>query len=227
MHYSNNINYFAGTVHIGARDSRLSKVQLEEVFNALKHYHPHIQVERYYMDTIGDRDQKKSLRTLERTDFFTRDIDQWVLQGNGRVGVHSAKDLPQELCSGLALFCLTAGIDSSDVLVMQPGLTLQTLPQGACIATSSQRREENVRQMRSDLQFCDIRGTIEQRLAHLTQTEIAGVVIAKAALIRLGLTNCNHITIPGPTASGQGQLAVVGRKDESTLQALFQCLDVS
>lgn len=214
------------TIEVGARSSPLSKIQVAEIYSALQHFHPHIHFQMHYMSTIGDRDQTTSLRLLERSDFFTRDIDQWVLEKRGRVGIHSAKDLPFPLPQGLIRFCLTKGIDPSDSLVLRPNETLQSLQAGAKIATSSLRREEMVKQLRTDFSFLDVRGTIDQRLAKIKTGEVDGVVVAEAALIRLGLTHLNRIRLPGTTTEGQGQLAVVGRKDDPEIMAFFSSLDV-
>lgn len=214
------------TLQVGARSSPLSKAQIKEIYEALQHYHPHIHFDIYYLSTIGDRDRTTSLRSLDRTNFFTKEIDDWVLQGCGRLGIHSAKDLPIPLTKGLALFCLTRGIDPTDSLVLRPHETLQSLTSGSKIATSSMRREEIVKQLRDDLSFMDLRGTIDQRLAKLENGEADGVVVAEAALIRLGLTHLNRIRLPGLTAEGQGQLAVVGREEDQDIRALFACLDV-
>ncbi len=211
---------------VGARASPLSQAQVKEILCALQQFHPHVQFEIHILSTVGDRDQTTSLRTLGRTDFFTKDIDNCVLEGRCRLGIHSAKDLPDPLTKGLSLLCLTRGLDAADVLVLRASDTLQSLPVGARIATSSIRREEAVHQLRSDLSFCDLRGTIEQRLTKLDTREADGVVVAEAALIRLNLTHLNRIRLPGPTAEGQGQLAVVGRANDQEMHALFACLDV-
>ena len=212
-------------IQIAARSSPLSKAQVKEIDQSLRQHHPHIHFDVHYMSTIGDRDLATSLRSLDRSDFFTQDIDNWVLEGKRRLAIHSAKDLPASLRDGLTLFCLTKGLDPSDSLVLASHATLQELPAGSMIATSSIRREETVRQLRQDLHFCDIRGTIEQRLAKLQAKEIDGVVIAEAALIRLGLTHLNRISLPGKTVEGQGQLAIVGREEDRDLKAIFSCLD--
>lgn len=211
-------------IEIGARSSPLSRVQVTEVLDAMFIHHPTLQFNINYFTTVGDRDQLTSLRTLERTDFFTRDIDLWVLEKRGRVGIHSAKDLPHPLPHNLRLFSLTPGINPSDSLVLKNGLSLTTLPIGARIATSSVRRESAVQELRSDLTFCDIRGTIEQRLSKLMTGEVDGVVIAEAALIRLKLTHLNRVQLPGPTVEGQGKLAVVGHIADTELQHYFSCL---
>lgn len=214
-------------LEVAARSSPLSKVQVTEIYHALQHHHPDIHFQILYMSTIGDRDQKTSLRSLERSDFFTRDIDQWVLKKPGRIGIHSAKDLPFPLTQGLVRFCLTKGIDPSDSLVLRPNETLEGLAKGAKIATSSVRREETVKELRTDLTFFDLRGTIDERLAKLKTGEADGVVVAEAALIRLGLTHLNRIRLPGITTEGQGQLAVVGREDDPEIKAYFTCLDAN
>ena len=214
------------TLVVGARPSPLSLAQVRELSEALQQYHPHVCFDIHYMSTVGDRNQNTSLRTLDRTDFFTRDIDAWVLEGQERLGIHSAKDLPKSLAAGLTLFCLTKGVDPSDSLVLRPNETLSSLPVGARIATSSIRREEAVGQLRQGFCFSDLRGTIEQRLIKLETGEADGIVVAEAALIRLGLTHLNRIRLPGPIAEGQGQLAVVGREEDQEIKNLFASLDV-
>jgi porphobilinogen deaminase len=108
---------------------------------------------------------------------------------------------------------------------MRHGSTFENLPNGSIIATSSDRREAIVRQLRSNLHFQDIRGTIGQRLEKLNQGHIDGVVIAEAALIRLGLTHLNRFTLPGETVKYQGQLAIMARDDDLEMFNLFACLD--
>jgi hydroxymethylbilane synthase len=127
----------------------------------------------------------------------------------------------------LSVICLTKGVDSSDSLVLRAGETVESLPKGALIATSSARREQNVKVLRSDLTFCDLRGTIEKRLAKLDSKEADGIVVAEAALIRLGLTHLNRVRLPGETALGQGQLAIVALKKDKEIKNFFKCLDCS
>lgn len=212
-------------ISVGARSSPLSRVQVQEILEELHQYYPSIFFEVSYVMTYGDKDRQTSLRDLERTDFFTREVDEMVLDGRCRIGIHSAKDLPIPLSDGLVVVCLTNGIDPSDSLVLRPGESVDLLPAGAKIATSSLRREEMVRQLRVDLQFCDIRGTIAERLAILERDEVDGVVIAEAALIRLGLTHLNRIKLPGETVEGQGKLAVVARIEDGEMRQLFAPLD--
>lgn len=210
---------------VGARSSPLSKAQVDEVLIELRKYHPTVQFEITYFCTTGDQDQVTSLRSLDKTDFFTKEIDLTLLEGKCRLGIHSAKDLPEPIPQGLSVICLTRGINSADVLVMKEGYTLNTLPGRAKIATSSIRREEAVKKLRPDLSFCDLRGTIGQRLELLNAGKVDGIVVAEAALIRLKLTHLNRIFLPGPTSPGQGQLAIVARNSDEEMEALFACMD--
>lgn len=214
-------------IDVGARSSPLSQAQVKEILSLLRPMYPDLSFNVMTFQTVGDSDKTTSLRHLDKTDFFTKEIDEWVLAGKNRIGIHSAKDLPDPLKEGLSLFALTEGVDSSDALVIRDERTLASLPLGALIATSSIRRESCVRELRQDLTFCDIRGTIGERLATLQSGKVEGVVIAEAALIRLGLTHLNRIRLPGKTAKGQGQLAIVGREVDrmGEIAKLFSVID--
>lgn len=213
-------------VKVGARSSPLSQAQTKEVLKALQKVNPDVQFEMTYIKTIGDIDQATSLRTLNKTDFFTKEIDEALLKGQCRIGIHSAKDLPDPLSKGLELICLTKGVNSADALVMREGESLSSLKPGAVVATSSVRREEAAKMLRADLTFIDLRGTIGQRLTKLESGEADGVIVAEAALIRLGLTHLNRVYLPGETTPGQGQLAIVAREGDQEMKKLFSPLDV-
>lgn len=213
------------TIAACARSSPLSLKQTEEIARALASYYPHISFETTFVETLGDRDLKTSLRDMDSTDFFTRELDQMVLKGECRIAIHSAKDLPNPLPKGLAIIAITEGIDPSDALVLRDREALENLPPGAIIATSSVRRESAVTQLRPDLAFTDIRGNIGSRLAALDEKRVDGVVIAEAALIRLELTHRNRIILPGATAALQGKLAIIARVDDPLMSEIFSCLD--
>ncbi|HUD00747.1 MAG TPA: hydroxymethylbilane synthase [Rhabdochlamydiaceae bacterium] len=206
---------------IGARGSKLSQAQVWEVHQELLQHHPHIQFKPTWITTTGDKDKKTSLRDLDKTDFFTREVDQLQLQGQFRISIHSAKDLPDPLAPGLKMIALTKGVDPSDVLVYN-----NELPDNAVIATSSYRREQNLKEWKQGLRFVDIRGTIPERLAILDSGQIDGVVIAEAALIRLGLTDRRRIPIPGETAPLQGRLAIIALSTDHEMEEFFRCLNV-
>lgn len=213
------------TITVGARHSALSQAQFHEFVKLMKPFHPEVLFVSDWIETEGDRDKRTSLRALDKSDFFTRDIDRALLQGRIRIGLHSAKDLPEPLAPGLKIAALTEGLDPSDALVIPEGETLSSLPEEALIATSSGRREDVCRQLRPDFCFRDIRGTIEERLAMLEDGHVDGVVIAECALIRLGLTHLNRVILPGDTAALQGQLAAIVREDDDAMMQLLACVD--
>ncbi len=144
-----------------------------------------------------------------------------LLQGTIRVAVHSAKDLPDPLPEGLSLIALTKGVDPRDSLVFREGMDLYSLPPNAKIGTSSLRREEMIRSLRSDLIFVDIRGTIEERLSLLERGVVAGLVVAEAAIIRVRLEIPNRQILPGETALHQGRLAILAREEDEEMKTLF------
>lgn len=210
---------------VGSRRSPLARAQVIEVQKEINQHYPNLTFDCFFIDTSGDVDQSTSIRTLEKTNFFTKEIDTLLLTGECRIAIHSAKDLPNPLSEGLSIVALTSGLDPSDVVVLKPGISLATLPPTPTIATSSIRREEAARKVIPDATFIDLRGTIDQRLMLLQTGPAHGIVVAEAALIRLGLTHLNRIKLPGPTAELQGKLAVIARTDDAGMHALFACID--
>ncbi len=208
------------TIKVGARGSKLSRRQVEEVMGGLGR-----EYECGWVETMGDRDLISSLSLMDKTDFFTREIDANVLEGKYDVGIHSAKDLPNPLPKGLKLVALTHGIDSSDSLVMRDGDRLETLKRGAVIGSSSPRRNRVVKGLRPDFLCKELRGAVDQRLEMLDCGKVDALVVAEAALIRLKLTSRNRLTLPGQGAPFQGKLAVVARDEDLKMQEVFKRLD--
>lgn len=208
------------SITVGARGSKLSQAQVWEVHRELLQHHPHIQFKPMWITTMGDKDKKTSLRDLDKTDFFTREVDQMQLQGRFRISIHSAKDLPDPLAAGLKIVALTKGVDPSDVLVYNK----DPLPDDAIIGISSSRREQNLLEWKPGIRSADIRGTIEERLAQLDEGKFDGVVMAEAALIRLGLSHRRRMLIVGDVAPLQGRLAVIALSSDHEMEELFKPL---
>ncbi|PIS02388.1 MAG: hydroxymethylbilane synthase [Chlamydiae bacterium CG10_big_fil_rev_8_21_14_0_10_42_34] len=186
---------------IGARSSPLSRAQVEEIKREFE-----VDFEVVWVETVGDRDRTTSLRGLEKTDFFTRELDFMLLNGQIDAAVHSAKDLPDPMPKGLKIALITEGVDPRDSLVIKNEPV-------ELVATSSQRREDAVKILFPNCRFVDIRGTIGERL----EKDVDGVVIAEAALIRLKLTHLKRIFLPGSTTPMQGKLAIVCRENENII----------
>lgn len=203
-----------------ARDSPLSRAQVEEVYQEIKIRHRAISFEPIWMKTGGDLDLTTSLLDKEKTNFFTKEIDDYLLAGKADIAIHSAKDLPDPLPEGLSLICYTKGVDPSDVLVFRKGENLSTLAPYAKVGTSSTRRIENLRALRSDLIPLDIRGTIGMRLDLLDTGKVDALIMAKAALIRLRIHR-EVVDLPGLSAPLQGKLAIVARSEDNKMKDLF------
>lgn len=208
-----------------ARKSPLSKAQVEEIKQEFALHYSNLLIDAHFIDTQGDLDKKTSLRGMDKTNFFTKEIDLAVWNKSYDLGIHSAKDLPSPMPQGLMIAAITRGLDPSDSLVLRKEGSLRSLPFQAKIATSSPRRDAAVKMLRSDFSVVDIRGTIEERLAYLQSELVDGIVVAEAALIRLGLTHLPRIRLPGETTPFQGQLALVAREDDFSTRELCQCLD--
>jgi hydroxymethylbilane synthase len=187
-------------MRVGARNSPLSRAQVDEIRKELN-----LDFDVVWVETTGDKDKTTSLRAMEKTDFFTRELDEMLLQGKIDAAIHSAKDLPDPLPCGLKVAYLSRGVDPRDSLVYREPVRV--------VATSSVRREEAVRKLFPDCRFVDLRGTIHERLAKLG--EVDGVVIAEAALIRLGLTHLQRIVLDAETAPLQGKLALVCKEERA------------
>ena len=232
------------TYRVGTRTSPLALRQVEEVLSSLREFYPDIKTEVAGIDTYGDRDKATPISDIEGTDFFTREIDEALLRGEIDFAVHSAKDLPDRLMDGLVVAAFTECLDPYDALVSKSGLTLDKLPEGARIGTSSLRRKAQLKEYRKDFEIVDIRGNIEERLRLLDNEPQApepdpdrrsgylfgldGIVIAACGLIRLGLSHRITQRIPFEILKPhplQGCLAIETRKDDrDAIKILSVCI---
>lgn len=219
------------TYRVGTRTSPLALKQAEEVLRDLRRFYPTIKIDIVTIETYGDKDKNTPISEVEGSDFFTREIDEALLIGEIDFAVHSAKDLPDNLASGLFTAAITKSIDPYDVLVSKDNLKLDELPYGARIGTSSLRRKTQLKSYRDDFKMVDIRGNIEERLKKLDETDLDAIVIAAAGLIRPGLENRITQRIPFDILKPhplQGRLAIVARKDnEDIIRLCRECLSQS
>jgi hydroxymethylbilane synthase len=211
------------TVVIGTRASKLALVQAEIVRAALIMANPGLQVRLEHITTQGDANQQSPLSRIGGNGLFVTQIEAALRSGQVDLAVHSAKDLPSFLPSGMALAAFLTRADPRDVLVSREGARLAELPAGARIGTSSPRRTWLLRDMRPDLEIIDIRGNVDTRLRKLQEGQYEAIVLAAAGLERLDLLG--HVTewldpliyIP---AVAQGALAVEVRSDDDLMLQL-------
>lgn len=203
------------------RNSPLALLQVEEFFTLFPQY----RYEVTEVSSFGDRHKDISLMDGTDPDFFTRELDRAVLDGEADIAVHSAKDLPYPLHPGLELYCLTEAADKSDSLVSRGGLTLEQLPPGSRIGTSSRMRRSELLALRQDIEVVSIRGTIEERIAQVDSGYVDALIVATCALQRLGLVGRSAQRLPFKTHPLQGNLGVVGRRGDG-MKRLFEEHDI-
>lgn len=200
-------------LRVGTRPSPLAIKQVDE----LKRMFPWVNFEVVIISTLGDKDKITPLTGMEGSDFFTREIDQALLEGQIDVALHSSKDLPDKLSGGLRVVLETESISQFDALVSKGGFKLSELPHASRVGTSSQRRKEQIRVLRQDLEFVDVRGNIGERLGLIDAGKIDALVVAHAAIIRLELEHMISEVFSGNdfiVHPKQGSLALVAREDK-------------
>ncbi len=200
-----------------ARCSPLSQIQVQEVVQL----RPDLELDIDMMPTLGDHDKASSLRDPVVSDFFTRELDEAILKGYADIAIHSAKDLPVPLHPDLRVVALLPCYEASDSLVSRGNLSLVELSSGACVATSSKHRQQAIADLRDDLNYRDIRGTIEDRIAQIDEGLADAVVVATCALQRLGLQDRIAEVLPIETWPLQGHLAIVAHRDRPDLVKLW------
>jgi hydroxymethylbilane synthase len=180
------------------------------------------------MRTEGDRLAEARLAVVGGKGLFVREIEDALLRGEIDLAVHSLKDLPAEPPPGLVLAAFPPREDPRDVLVTKSPATLQTLPAGARVGTSSPRRQALLLAARPDLAVEPIRGNVDTRLRKLGEADWSAVVLAAAGLRRLGLAPA-HAALLDPDvfvpAVGQGVIAVEARADDRATLALLARAD--
>jgi len=202
-------------IHIkaGTRGSRLARVQTRDALNRLEVCFPGFAFDDIVVATPGDRDLTTDLRATP-PDFFTRDLDEKVRSGELDCAVHSAKDLPDPIADGLDWFWLPWTEDPSDAVVLPAGRRVEDLPADARIGVSSARREAYCRRRFPAARQLNIRGNIDERLQQLDHGDYDVIIMAAAAMVRLGLEQRISELIPLtelPPPDGQGYLAVTFR----------------
>ena len=207
-------------LRIGTRSSALALWQTERVRSLLRASGS--ETDRVEIKTTGDLTPDIPLTRIGSRALFTKQIDDALLENRIDLAVHSLKDLPTELPSGIIIAAVSVREDPRDALVGRTPLRWTDLPKGAVIATSSLRRRAQLLNSRPDLRLVDIRGNVDTRLAKLdAQSEWSGIVLATAGLVRLGLAERigerlpPDIMLPAP---GQGALAVTVRAGDVEVQ---------
>jgi len=199
------------TIHltIATRESRLALWQAHHLQDLLQARGCEVAI--LGMTTQGDQILDRSLSKVGGKGLFVKELEVALEEGHADLAVHSLKDVPMDMPEGFDLACVMAREDPRDAWVSPHFATLQDLPQGAVVGTSSLRRTVLLRALRPDLQIEPLRGNLDTRLRKLDEGQYAGIVLAAAGLKRLGLSDrIRHIfaiteMLP---AAGQGALGI-------------------
>lgn len=229
------------TLTLGTRGSELALTQTRMVTEALQAAHPELQVIRQVIQTSGDKRQDlrfSEFNAVAQVDkgIFIKELEIALEKGEIDAAVHSLKDVPSDLASGFVIAAVLPRAAIEDVLITREACTLETLPKGARVGTSSVRRAAQLKWLRPDVEIVEIRGNVPTRVKKVQgEQPLDAVLLAAAGLLRLGLlTEAGQIEIEGsrlaalvldPTsflpAAGQGAIAIECRAgDEDSIAAV-------
>lgn len=171
---------------LATRASLLARAQAELVAEGLRRLRPGQPVELALVRSDGDLEPSTEVSALEGQGWFTSRLEQALSEGRVDGAVHSAKDLPSQLASGLTVGAYLKRGDPRDAVVCSGGRSWRELPAGARLGTSSPRRAAQLRALRPDLEMVPMRGNLDSRLRRVERGELDGVLVARAGLVRIG-----------------------------------------
>ncbi|PCH61256.1 MAG: hydroxymethylbilane synthase [Gammaproteobacteria bacterium] len=216
------------TIKIATRKSPLALWQAEHVSARLRKAHPGLEVELVKMVTQGDKILDTPLAKVGGKGLFVKELEVGLLEGDADIAVHSIKDVPVEFPDGLHMPVILEREDPRDAFVSNTYACFADLPQGACVGTSSLRRQTQLLAKRPDLIIKDLRGNVGTRLQKLDDGNYDAIILASAGLTRLGLVQ--HITEYLATdlslpAIGQGAIGIECRENNTEIEGLIAVLN--
>ncbi|KAL4893780.1 porphobilinogen deaminase, dipyromethane cofactor binding domain-containing protein [Aspergillus ambiguus] len=221
----------APPIRIGTRRSNLAIIQAEGIRDRLQKTAPEQAYEICAIRTLGDRDKQTALYNFGAKSLWTSDLEEKLVAGELDVIVHCLKDVPTSLPASCELAVIPARDDPRDALIIKAGrphTSLESLPEGAVVGTSSVRRSAQIRRLYPHLRFANLRGNVETRLAKVDDpaSEYAGMVMSAAGLERLGLQHRIDQYLGSRDggilhAVGQGALGLEIRKGDRKMQEVL------
>jgi len=216
------------TITIATRKSPLALWQAEHVSACLRDAHPGLQVELLKIVTQGDKILDTPLAKVGGKGLFVKELEVGLLEGDADIAVHSIKDVPVEFPEGLHMPVILDREDPRDAFVSNTYKCFADLPEGACVGTSSLRRQAQLLSKRPDLIIKDLRGNVGTRLQKLDDGNYDAIILASAGLTRLGLSDriaeymATELSLP---AIGQGAIGIECRQGDSDIEALIAVLN--
>ena len=213
---------------IGTRSSKLALWQANYIAGCIRTQYPEIEVNLLHIMTTGDKILDVPLARIGGKGLFTKEIENAMLNGEIDLAVHSLKDMPTQLPSGLLLAAITERVDPGDALISPKYGVIDNLPNGAKVGTSSLRRKAQLLQYRPDLTINDLRGNVDTRLKKMETEGLDAIILAVAGLKRLGWQDLITQILPHDIclpAVGQGALALEVRTNDLAIRTMLQFLD--
>lgn len=211
-------------IRIATRKSPLAMWQAEHVSALLTKLHPGLEIQIVGMTTKGDKILDAPLAKVGGKGLFVKELEQGMLEGVADIAVHSMKDVPVDFPEGLHLAVIMDREDPRDAFVSNRFEGLDDLPQGACVGTSSLRRQCQLADRRPDLRIEPLRGNVNTRLAKLDAGEYDAIILAAAGLMRLGFESRIRSRITPEDslpAIGQGAIGIECRSADPRTNALI------
>jgi hydroxymethylbilane synthase len=216
-------------IRIATRASKLALAQANQTMRSLLLLDPICRVSLVEISTKGDRDKSDFLYKVGSMGFFTSEVEQALLDGRADVAVHSLKDLPTTITKGLTISAIPQREQVSDVIVASKDIaSIQDLPKGVTVGTSSLRRITQLKLIRPDLDCQPLRGNVETRIRKVQEGQVDAIVIAQAGLNRLNLSDNVSLVLPPEEfipAPGQGALGIQTREEDSDFCKLISRLE--
>ncbi|KXO81014.1 hydroxymethylbilane synthase [Stutzerimonas stutzeri] len=215
-------------IRIATRKSALALWQAEYVKARLEASHSGLKVSLVPMVSRGDKLLDAPLAKIGGKGLFVKELETALLENEADIAVHSMKDVPMEFPEGLGLYCICEREDPRDAFVSNRFDSLDALPPGSVVGTSSLRRQAQLLARRPDLKIQFLRGNVNTRLAKLDAGEYDAIILAAAGLIRLGFGERIRSSIgvdESLPAGGQGAVGIECRTGDSEVHALLACLN--
>lgn len=216
------------TLRIATRESALAMWQAHYVKDKLEQAHPDLTVELLPMTTKGDQILDTPLAKIGGKALFVKELEVAMLENRADIAVHSMKDVPVDFPEGLMLHTICEREDPRDAFVSNTFKTLDELPQGAIVGTSSLRRQCQLKALRPDLDIRDLRGNVNTRLRKLDEGQYDAIILAAAGLIRLAMPERIAQYLPSEVllpANGQGAVGIECRTDDTQVQQYLAALE--
>jgi hydroxymethylbilane synthase len=215
-----------GRLRIGSRGSQLALWQANHISDLLRAQGHSVELE--IIKTTGDKITEVALAKVGTKGMFTKEIEEALVENRVDLAVHSLKDLPTEVASDFEIAAITTRENPRDVLCSVKFGSIEALPQGAIVGTSSLRRQAQLLAIRPDLRIYPLRGNVDTRLRKLEGGEYDAIILAAAGLSRLGKTQLVRQIIPVEVmtpAAGQGALGIEIRNGDAATRRLITFLD--